>query len=72
VSESADSFLCIGTSSLVEPAASLPRYANAAGRCVVQINPEATMHDNVAQHVLRGKAGVVLPALLRAAWTERM
>lgn len=68
--ESADMFFCIGTSSLVEPAASLPRYARTAGRTVIQINPEETRHDEIAQHVLRGKAGEVLPVLLRAAWPD--
>jgi NAD-dependent deacetylase len=66
--ESADVFFCIGTSSLVEPAASMPRYARSRGRTVIQINPEATRHDEIAQYVLRGKAGEVLPALLHAAW----
>jgi NAD-dependent deacetylase len=68
IAESADLFFCIGTSSLVEPAASLPRYARARGHCVVQINPEETNHDRLAGHVLRGKAGEILPGLLRAAW----
>ncbi|HEY0847110.1 MAG TPA: NAD-dependent deacylase [Noviherbaspirillum sp.] len=70
VLESADLFFCIGTSSLVEPAASLPRYARSCGRTVIQINPEATSHDEIAQYVLRGKAGEVLHALLRAAWPD--
>lgn len=70
VLESADVFFCIGTSSLVEPAASLPRYARSCGRTVIQINPEATSHDEIAQYVLRGKAGEVLPALLHAAWPD--
>jgi NAD-dependent deacetylase len=65
--EKADVFFCIGTSSLVEPAASLPRYARTAGRTVIQINPESTSHDTIAQHVLRGKAGEVLLPLLQAA-----
>ena len=66
--EQADVFFCIGTSSLVEPAASLPRRARACGCTVVQINPEATSHDEIAQHVLRGNAGEILPVLLDAAW----
>jgi NAD-dependent deacetylase len=66
--ESADVFFCIGTSSLVEPAASLPRYARSCGRTVIQINPEATSHDEIAQYVLRGKAGEVLPELVQSAW----
>lgn len=66
--ESADVSFCIGTSSLVEPAASLPRYARSYGRTVIQINPEATSHDDIAQYVLRGTAGTVLPELVEAAW----
>jgi NAD-dependent deacetylase len=69
--ELADVFFCIGTSSLVEPAASLPRYASTCGRNVIQINPEVTRHDSFAQFVLRGKAGEILPALLNAAWPAR-
>ncbi|HZW22158.1 SIR2 family NAD-dependent protein deacylase, partial [Noviherbaspirillum sp.] len=68
VLETSDVFFCIGTSSLVEPAASLPRYARSCGRTVIQINPEATGHDEIAHYVLRGKSGEVLPALLKAAW----
>jgi NAD-dependent deacetylase len=67
-SELADVFFCIGTSSLVEPAASLPRYAQSCGRTVIQINPEVTAHDGFARFALRGKAGEILPALLDAAW----
>ncbi len=70
VLEAADVFFCIGTSSLVEPAASLPRHARSCGRTVIQINPEATSHDEIAQYVLRGKAGQVLPELLQAAWPQ--
>lgn len=66
--EVADVFFCIGTSSLVEPAASLPRYARARNRTVIQVNPEATSHDEIAQYVLRGRAGEILPALIEAAW----
>lgn len=64
----ADLFFCIGTSSLVEPAASLPREAHVHGCTVIQINPQPTSHDEIAQYVLRGKAGEVLPALVHAAW----
>ncbi|HYC42519.1 MAG TPA: NAD-dependent deacylase [Noviherbaspirillum sp.] len=70
VLETADVFFCIGTSSLVEPAASLPRDARACGRTVIQINPEVTSHDEIAQYVLRGKAGEVMPALVKAAWPQ--
>lgn len=65
--EDADVFFCVGTSSLVEPAASLPRLARSLGRTVVQINPDPTAHDAVADFILRGKSGEVLPRLLDAA-----
>lgn len=68
VLECVDLFFCVGTSSLVEPAASLPRHARSFGRTVIQINPAPTSHDEIAQYVLRGKAGEVLPALVHAAW----
>lgn len=67
---SAGVFFCIGTSSLVEPAASLPRLARSSGRSVIQINPEPTSHDEIAQYILRGRAGKVLPALVGAAWPQ--
>lgn len=70
VLDEADVFFCIGTSSLVEPAASLPRHARSCGRTVIQINPEATSHDEIAQYILRGKAGEVMPELLSAAWPQ--
>lgn len=69
--EAADLFFCIGTSSLVEPAASLPGIARSAGGAVIQINPEATAHDEIARYVLRGKAGEIMPELLEAAWPGR-
>lgn len=70
IAESADVFFCIGTSSLVEPAASLPRYARDQGRTVIQVNPEETGHDEIASYILRGKAAEILPALLQAAWPD--
>ncbi len=40
--ENCDVFFSIGTSALVQPAASLPQLALEAGACVVEINPNAT------------------------------
>ncbi|MDW8326703.1 MAG: NAD-dependent deacylase [Anaerolineales bacterium] len=61
-----DVFFSIGTSGLVEPAASLPFEALRAGAVVVEINPQATPLSDHATYVLRGPSGVVLPALLAA------
>jgi NAD-dependent deacetylase len=64
-----DVFLSIGTSSLVYPAASLPEEALGAGAVVLEINTEETPLTPRVRHFLRGKSGVVLPALLNAVWT---
>jgi NAD-dependent deacetylase len=59
--------LVIGTSSLVYPAAELPRVARAAGAYVVEINPETTPLSAQVDERLSGPAGVVLPGMLEAA-----
>ena len=59
--------LVVGTSSLVYPAAELPRIAAAAGGYVVEVNPETTPLSAVADERFAGPAGEVLPALLEAA-----
>jgi NAD-dependent deacetylase len=63
----AELVLVVGTSSLVYPAATLQRMASDAGAYVVEINPETTAFSAEASEHLAGPAGVVLPALLRAA-----
>ncbi len=65
-----DVFLSIGTSTVVEPAASLPFMALQSGATVIEINPDATPLSAHCQHVLRGKAAEVLPALVAAAFPE--
>ena len=65
-----DLLFSIGTSSLVYPAAELPRLAAANGAAVVQVNPAATPLDALAHHNLRGAAAEVMPRLLAAARFE--
>ena len=55
--------LVAGTSSLVYPAASLPRIARAGGAYVVEINPEETPLSPMVDEHLQGSAGTVLPML---------
>ncbi len=62
----ADLVISIGTSSLVWPAAEIPLWAARRGACVVQVNPQPTALDEVADYSLRGAAGSILPALLAA------
>jgi NAD-dependent deacetylase len=63
-----DLFLSIGTSSLVHPAASLPYEALEAGATLVEIKPSQTPLTRHANLVLQGRAGEVLPNLLREAF----
>ncbi|CUS02228.2 NAD-dependent protein deacylase [Candidatus Promineifilum breve] len=68
VSGAADLFLTVGTSGIVQPAASLPLEAVEAGALVVEINPETTPLSPWMTFSLRGAAGRLLPDLLAAAW----
>jgi NAD-dependent deacetylase len=56
--------LVVGTSSLVYPAAALPRAALAEGAFVVEVNPEPTPLTSLCQVSLRGRAAELLPALV--------
>jgi NAD-dependent deacetylase len=60
----ADVLLVVGTSGLVYPAAGLPMHARRAGARVIIINPQPTEIDSLADVVVCGAAGVVLPTLL--------
>jgi NAD-dependent deacetylase len=59
-----DVFLSIGTSNVVEPAASLPFAALDDGAAVIEVNPERTPLSARATIVLAGAAGEVLPRLV--------
>ena len=59
--------LVAGTSSLVYPAARLPRIAASAGAYVVEINPEPTPLTALAHEHLAGPAGEILPGIAEAA-----
>ena len=57
-------FLCVGTSTVVEPAASLPFVAKQSGAMVIEVNPQCTPLTEYARFSLRGAAGEVLPTLI--------
>ncbi|ABM62361.1 SIR2 family NAD-dependent protein deacylase [Halorhodospira halophila] len=63
----ADLVLSVGTSSLVQPAASLPLEALERDIPVLEVNREPTPLTPVADWSLRGSAGEILPALVGAA-----
>lgn len=60
---SCEVFLCIGTSSLVQPAASLAMIALEGSASVLEINLEETPLTPHATLHLQGPAGEILPAL---------
>ena len=61
--ESADLLLAIGTSLQVYPIASAVPAAKASGARTVIVNAEPTPFDDIADAVLRGRIGEVLPAI---------
>ncbi len=68
--EQCDLFMSIGTSGLVEPAASLARLASAANAQVVEINPEPTPLTREATWSIAASAGVALSALVEAVRSD--
>jgi NAD-dependent deacetylase len=61
---SCDVFLSVGTSGLVEPAASLPFEALGSGASVIEVNPRPTPLSRRASVALAGPAGEILPRLV--------
>ena len=61
-------FFSIGTSGIVEPAASLPYQALQAGACVVEINLNETPLTASATYAISGPCGQILPTLIGRAW----
>jgi NAD-dependent deacetylase len=51
-----DACLSVGTSALVQPAASLPQIARGRGALLIEINPEPTPLSSIADACLRGPA----------------
>jgi NAD-dependent deacetylase len=64
-----DVFLSVGTSNVVQPAASLPWVATRAGATVLVVNLTAEgQRTGPAIHHLLGRAGDLLPRLVDEAW----
>jgi NAD-dependent deacetylase len=63
-----DLFLSVGTSGLVEPAASLPSVAYTCGAAVAVINLDVATSAEGRVFYLHAKSGELLPALVRAAF----
>ena len=67
-SKTCDLFLSIGTSSVVQPAASLPVEAIQNRIPTVEINPQATPLTPHMSYALAGPSGEILPQLIQAAF----
>jgi NAD-dependent deacetylase len=65
---SCDVFFSIGTSGVVQPAASLAYAARNHGAIVVEINAEATPLTPKVDYAFHGKSGEILPELVKAVW----
>jgi NAD-dependent deacetylase len=65
-----DVFISVGTSGMVEPAASLPYEALRAGATVVEINPNPTPLTVYIPHYFAAPAGQALTELVRSTWPE--
>ncbi|MBN1450276.1 MAG: NAD-dependent deacylase [Anaerolineales bacterium] len=63
-------FFSIGTSGIVQPAASLAFAAHNKGAVVVEVNAEPTPLTPKVDFALHGKSGEILPALVQAIWPE--
>ena len=59
--ESCQTVLVVGTSAVVQPAATLPLVARDHGAAIIEVNPEPTPLSEVADTVLRGPSGDLLP-----------
>jgi NAD-dependent deacetylase len=64
--EVADVFLIVGTSGLVQPAASFPNAAKRCGARLIEINPEQTPLTDSVDVFLKGASGVILPQLMES------
>lgn len=58
--------LVVGTSAVVQPAASMPVLAKQSGAYVIEINPDPTPITGYVDLHLPGKAGEILPAVAEA------
>jgi NAD-dependent deacetylase len=65
---SCDVFFSIGTSGVVQPAASLAYAARNKGAIVVEINAEPTPLTPKVDYAFHGKSGEILPELVKVAW----
>jgi NAD-dependent deacetylase len=67
VSAACDVMLVIGTSAMVQPAATMPLIAKDNGAIIIEINPEPTpLTSRIGNLTLLGGAGSIMPRLIEA------
>jgi NAD-dependent deacetylase len=66
--ENCTAFFSIGTSGLVQPAATLPFLAKQSGAVIVEVNTEETPLTTSADYLFLGKFGEIMPRLVKAVW----
>lgn len=71
VSAACDVMLVVGTSAVIQPAATLPLIAKQNGAVLVEINPQPTPLTDYADLSLRQSAAQALPKLW-ATWQEQL
>jgi NAD-dependent deacetylase len=65
--------LVIGTSAMVQPAATMPLIARDNGAVIIEINPEPTpLTSRIGTLPLLGGAGSVMPRLIEAVRRQRL
>lgn len=69
--EAAEIFFSVGTSTVVQPAASLPFLARRNGAFVVEVNIAPTGLTPVADLYLQGKSGEVMPRIVEGLRSRR-
>jgi NAD-dependent deacetylase len=71
VAAACDVMLVVGTSGIVQPAASLPAQARHAGATVIEVNAQPSLITPVADIFLEGPSGKVLPRLVSAVRAQQ-
>ena len=65
LSRNADFFMVVGSTLLVHPAAAIPGYATQNRAFLVIVNLSETPYDEVSDVLIQGKAGRVLPEIIK-------
>jgi NAD-dependent deacetylase len=72
VASRCDVMLVVGTSAIVQPAASMPIIAKQSGAVVIEINPEPTpLTGAISNYLIRGRAGEVMNRIISGLEAKR-